>query len=331
MHSLPGGEGLWPLDLVDLPRLVRRSARGVVRVGSRIHFRVELHETPEAAAKARAQPEARTKRFLPGGGVKWPVITDHATLSAICLNEARAAQPGFHEICSAFQQHDSDQGVFASQPLRDGATGFVLEGPGNELRVVTNYHVVREGIERAGRTGGVYGSSPRLCPDTWVATSTGGLARLVRLEANASEQDWQAGRDWAVLRADITARPLELHPKLPSVGDRVWVLGFPVRTLRRPGGYPDANSSLRVASGQIRHAADDLLISDVDGVAGSSGSPVLDDLGRVVGVFRDHDHRDGEFDLRIGSYGGQSFITPAACLPTWLVEPGLQSSRSSPS
>lgn len=321
MQDIASGEGLFPLEIADVPGPVRAAAGGVVRVGSRLRFRVKLLEGAEAAARERAKPEARARRFLPGGGVEWPVISDAGTLLAICGDEARAAQPGFHELCAAYRQHGAETGSFLTEPLRAGATGFTLAGPGDDVRIVTNYHVAREGIERAGRADGSYDSDPIDCPDTWVATAAWKRARSVKLEANASEAGWRAGCDWAVLRVSVRALPLTLRSGPPQPGERVWVLGFPTRTTRRPRGYPDADGSLRVASGVILHTDETQIVSDVDGVAGNSGSPVLDERGRVVGVFRDHDHRDGDFDLRVGGYGGRAFITPTCCLPAWLAEP----------
>jgi V8-like Glu-specific endopeptidase len=52
------------------------------------------------------------------------------------------------------------------------------------------------------------------------------------------------------------------------------------------------------------------ILARMDVVAGNSGSPVLNQKGRVVGIVRHHTHTRGEIDLNVGSYGGVAQIVP---------------------
>jgi len=144
-----------------------------------MRFHVTLHATPEGAARARSEAGALAKRFLPEGGVIWPVISDPITLDGICEREARRAQPGFYEICRAYSQHGRDQDEFSTEPVVSGASGFAITGVDGLARVVTNYHVVREAIERCQRTGGVNDRAPRASRDLWAASALGPLAGTV--------------------------------------------------------------------------------------------------------------------------------------------------------
>ena len=67
--------------------------------------------------------------------------------------------------------------------------------------------------------------------------------------------------------------------------------GFPLRSARGRAsleriGYTDADGGLRVGAGQVL-AVDPqgYFVSDIDGSMGSSGSPVFDAAGDVVGMF----------------------------------------------
>jgi S1-C subfamily serine protease len=328
------GEGLFSPSEIHLSDGLLDSLGGVVRVDSSTRFRLTIFESEESASAARKQPGARQKEYLPEGGVIWPVFMSRGSLHALCEEPSAAAQPGVYELCEA--QGSADAALprtGLTQRVHGTASGFVVGRlDGGEYIVATAFHVAREAIERAGREGGVRELRRAPTVDLRVLVSADPAdrsapyipARDVQLLANASKDEWQRGEDWALLAISADGIPppkvLKVAPTLPLAGERVWVFGFPTRTVRdlTPGSpYRNANGDLRVSTGLIvsdaearrRSAAPDLL-STADGVSGNSGSVVVNDRGEVVGLFRDHTATDGEADLRIGKYSGLAQIVP---------------------
>ena len=205
--------------------------------------------------------------------------------------------------------------------------------------MATNYHVAREAIERHRRAGGTHSlRTASAGPDLRISVSQNGRhtadsyekARGATLLANASAQEWQEGKDWAIAEipaseVPASARMLELSEEAPATGDTLYALGFPVRTVRDlPSGAPyrNAEGDLRVSVGvvvegdsaaQAKSEPTDLL-ARMDATSGTSGSPVLNRQGEVVGLIRHHTHRKGEIDLNVGAYGGLAQIVPARVL-----------------
>lgn len=154
---------------------------------------------------------------------------------------------------------------------RGQGSGFVV---GDGRLAVTNYHVV----ERAA--------------SITVRTADGHEYRDVPVEGKYPE------RDLAVLRLPYRLPGLELAEKLPAVGQEVVAIGSPLgleRTLST-GVVSGLNREVRDIPGLIQITAP---VSP-----GSSGGPVLDAAGRVVGV------------ATLASFGGAAqnlnFAVPAA-------------------
>jgi S1-C subfamily serine protease len=333
-QKIPGGEGLFRPSESAAPLPVMEALSGVVRVASRIQFRLTVFATSEQAAAARSKPGARDKEYMASGGVIWPVMTDRPGLDGLCTDPAQAAQPGFFELCKANSSiHGTLPQTILTDVVHGSASGFVVGRLHNgDYIVATAYHVAREAIERAHRTAGVEVFRGEAAPDLVVGVSKDGQHRTndylsvqrVELLANASEEEWKHGEDWALLaipsKGISQLRVLPIADLVPLAGTRVWVLGFPTRTRRELSSkpvYENANDDLRISSGTIVgdaearkvSAASDLL-STADGVAGNSGSAVLNDEGEVVGLFRDHTAKEDEIDLRIARYQGLAQIVP---------------------
>jgi S1-C subfamily serine protease len=327
------GEGLFRPSESGAPAPIMDALSGVVRVTSKIQFKLTVFATEEEAAAARHKPGARDKQYLPEGGVVWPVIISRSSLHQLCADAAQAAQPGFYELCEA---ESKIQGALPQTTLtstvQGSASGFVVGRlPNGNYIVATAYHVAREAIERAQRTAGVRSYRPVPAPDLVVRVSRDGKNQTsdyipvsnVQLLANASEEDWHRGEDWALLAIPADGIPqLHVLPIAKSVpfDQRVWVVGFPTRTRRQllpTSGYQNADDDLRISTGMIvgdaearKVSASSDLLSTADGVSGNSGSVVLNDNGEVVGLFRNHTAKEGEIDLRIAQYKGLAQIVP---------------------
>jgi S1-C subfamily serine protease len=135
---------------------------------------------------------------------------------------------------------------------------------------VTNRHLVRD---EAGRR-------PRRIAAIFSDTRVWRPARVVRVD----DRD-----DLALLALDaapgLAAAPLVPAPSAASVGAPVAILGYPLgldTPMEGSGTRITAKATLGV--GIVSKSMDDVLQIDAFAGQGSSGSPVLDAEGRVVGV-----------------------------------------------
>src|ERR1700722_10895112 len=323
-------EGLFNREQIVLPLAVEESIPAIVRVYSNLFFDVRVFPDQTALQNYETAHAERVKKTFESDGTLWPVDTTFASLTKTCAGGAKN-QPGNAELCAAFKTSKcaSHACAFRTNPLAGSATGFVVgRTAAGDLVVMTAYHVAREGIERCGRTGGVYIAHPEAIPDLTVQFSGQSVRRNVMLLANASAEDWHNGRDWALLQVPGTAetptRVLPIASARPEKGDRVWVIGFPTRTDRAltvEAKYQNAAGELRISRGLVVEQPlgteprdrDDTFV-DADGVAGNSGSPAIDAAGYVVGLFRAHTFYKNGDDLRIIRFGGDAELTPEPIL-----------------
>lgn len=341
----PIGEGLFLSSESHAPASIMGALSGVVRVATKIRFRLTVFTTREEATAARSKPGARDKEYVPEGGVIWPVIMDRSDLHQLCTEGAQSAQPGFYELCEVEStiQGALPQTIMTST-VHGSGSGFVVGRLANgDYIVATAYHIARETIERTHRTIGCRVFRPESAPDLIVGVSRDGKHEAkdyipvsdVQLLANPSEKDWKKGEDWALLAIPSKELPqlrvLSFAKLVPLAGEQVWVIGFPTRTRRQlpsNGMYHNADDDLRISTGIIvgdaaarKVSASSDLLTTADGVAGNSGSVVLNNNGEVVGLFRNHTAKDGEIDLRIGRYQGLGQIVPDQFFASLLLRP----------
>jgi hypothetical protein len=179
--------------------------------------------------------------------------------------------------------------VERSSGTRSGYGSGFLAAPG---LVVTNYHVV---------------SSLVLTPDryrTEVTTSTGASVEGALVHFSAIH-------DLAVLQADVRApSALALDPELPSMGTRLYSIGFP------------HDLGVSIVEGTFNGLQPDTLYERIHFAgainSGMSGGPAIQDRGRVVGV-------------NVGTYGNQvGFLVPARHVRTLLDEASSPATRARP-
>lgn len=309
-------EGFHLPHATDLPFDVDHVLRALIRVPTHHQYAlVSIFESQHD--KETFVPDQGSRSFLPEGVVLWHLALTHADLVEILSDPGVRLRPLLYEAVQAF--HDVE--TFPSQrivPLQVAALGFFVSPNGD---LVTNYHVVGEEIEAAGRTAG--GDETLVCRYTsfeipvihehqvlhWTPLDPVCLVR------NPSRQDWHDGFDAALLRADICPPAfLRLAKRAPRVGESVWVFGLPVRSARpKSRGYHDADGTLRVSLGTVVEIQDHTFITDADSFNGYSGGPVLGADGAVLGI-NWNVHPDTEVDRRAVQFEGGSIHVMATAI-----------------
>jgi len=289
-------EGLFDPYQATVPGIsVDTLCGAMVRIVPSTLLRLELVDTPEEA-RVLARNE-----MLPEGTELWRRAFSRDQIP-------RCDEPGFalgmvsFEFCSLVKQ-----GVSFPQTVKlaGGGTGFAISAAGH---VLTNLHLVTSEVEHHRREAGAVNAEVRcaqLQAQIAVRDSTGAWqwrdCDAVYLVANPSlARGFQQGpdglfqlrEDTALLRVEPPpSSHLRLSTQRVAVGEQVWMAGFPLRTARDPGslkslGYRDADGTLRISGGRIvAEEEEEYFVSDLDGSAGNSGSPVFDATGEVVGMF----------------------------------------------
>jgi S1-C subfamily serine protease len=259
--------------------------RAVVRVMPRTLLRLDL-----AATREEAHALSHNEN-LPDGSELW-----HRFFTS--EDVARADDP---EFAAAMVRHEFAalvrRGATFPQtvPLDGGGTGFAIDDAGH---VVTNYHLVTAEVAHHGRLEGVVGQEVRCstlrvqlphqeAESVWLVSHPSDARALCPDERGLLHPR----EDTALLRVQPAPSAwLTLSSREVSVGEAVWMAGFPLRSVRDPDalqrvGYTDADGTLRVSKGQILECDGDYLVTDLDGSMGNSGSPLFDAQGQVIGIF----------------------------------------------
>jgi hypothetical protein len=146
-------EGFFTLEQIELPFDRERVLKSLVRIRPHIYFVATVFARKEEAEVFRP---AHPKTFLAEGVTLWHVVLTTAELEMIQSNLGLRLKPGVFEIARAFEGVTA----FPAQRivrLEGAAVGFFISADGLFL---TNYHVMREEIEAAGRTAGSRESLP---------------------------------------------------------------------------------------------------------------------------------------------------------------------------
>ena len=112
---------------------------------------------------------------------------------------------------------------------------------------------------------------------------------------------------------------LELATRLPTLGEPVWMAGFPLRSARSHATrtrheYRGADGTLRVSRGRVTSLdGGDYFRMDCDGSMGNSGSPVFSSDGAVLGMFS---RAAGDGPRNAFEYGHLERINVTAALAT---------------
>lgn len=328
------GEGLWHPGEIRVPEKVSGAFAGVVRILPRdMRFRLTLFQTEQAASAARKLPHARDKEYKDDGSLLWLVLMAQPDLEKTCSVKSATLSPGIYELCRALQKSKCAAYPcnITTEALASAAGGVAISRLADGTVVIlTAYHVARESIERNHRTAGQYALSPVAIKELRIQYSNDSSHspasyRVIRdtyLLANASEEDWHKGKDWALLGVPGSEAPglktIPLATQWPKEGDSIWVLGFPFRTERSTAnviGYQDADGGFRVSYG-LAIGLEDLgphppyVITNADIVSGNSGGPLINSEGEVIGIVHNSLCKpDGEIDLSTVKFCGVTLAT----------------------
>jgi len=288
-------EGLFSPSSLRVPGVPEdRLCASLVRILPRTILVFDIVATEEEA-NAKAKNEAQSD-----GSEHWYRYFTPKDL-------ARASDPTFamgmvtHEFARAALTGASFP---ATVPLDGAGTGFSV-GPSGY--VLTNYHMVTSEIHNASREAGALHHEVRcrtLRAQIAVRAEGGAWtwrdAREVYLVSNPpSDRAIVANGDRHELREDtallrVVPSPqdfLTLSDAPPSVGAKVWMAGFPLRSARPPASlaaldYRNADGTLRISAGEVTSTElPSYFTTNLDGSMGNSGSPTFAADGRVAGLF----------------------------------------------
>lgn len=289
-------EGLFTPSQVQIPGLDANHLIGaMVRILPRTRLILSIANSPEQASEL-----ARNETSPDGAETWYRYFTDE--------DRNLADDPEFRMgmVRWEFSNLVKAGAQFPAETWLDGGgSGFCIDQTG---LVLTNYHLVTGEVGYHARESGVLDQEvPCRALRAQVARPTDGGgwrwhdADAVYLVSNPSvtqavsqQADGRAllRQDVALLRIDPPPlRTLPISTSPVSIGQRIWMAGFPLRTARPAGskdciGYSDADGTLRVSSGDITLVeSTDYFTADVDGSMGNSGSPAISEAGAVVGVF----------------------------------------------
>jgi S1-C subfamily serine protease len=233
-----------------------------------------------------------------------------------------------------FCRHLQAGGALPAEVLLDGGgTGFAIDGAGH---ILTNYHLVTSEIGNWARTAGaLWQEVPcrSLRVQLAVRHESGAWewrdAKEVYLVSNPPESraildlgnnTGELREDVALLRIEpVPPHHLELATRLPTLGESVWMAGFPLRSARSDATkarheYRDADGTLRVSRGRVTSLdGEDYFRTDCDGSMGNSGSPVFSSDGAVLGMFS---RATGDGPRNAFEYGHLERVNVTAALAT---------------
>lgn len=232
-----------------------------------------------------------------------------------------------------------DQALYkhAVPRVRNGGTGggvFVS----SEGHFITNWHVVSDCVAEHVRTGrievrkGYFASEGKglECPKAKLIVTDAEdrnpqeirgitLIAFPKQRFLVSSADQEVSYDFVLAKIDY--RPefwvTEVASEIPAPGTVVFNMGYPGSTMRGreplgvAGPYNNANGSFRVSTGVVKakdgkayyKSRSDILLTDVDGIEGSSGGPLFDEEGRLIGIVLGAGDKDMVYSRRFDASG----------------------------
>jgi S1-C subfamily serine protease len=162
------------------------------------------------------------------------------------------------------------------------ATAFSVRA---DATLMTNRHVVTgpSGNQRPRRIAVQFADSRQVWPARVLATSSTADLALLKIDNIVGEVPTVSGFDDG--------------PGTIQSGQGVGVIGFPLGGAEPSGGSTGAVARTTLTAGIVQAVSEDVLEVNGYGVEGSSGSPVFDEDGRVVGVLFGGRIEDGERTL----------------------------------
>ena len=163
---------------------------------------------------------------------------------------------------------------------RGGGSGVIVAGDGS---ILTNYHVVHD---KDGRLHDVFVIGRLISPDKppmlWCAgrPNRSKLQRDVDLALIKCDTDLD-GKAWNPASTGIWATLKDARARDVKMGQRLWVLGYPDVG---GGGLTLTEGEVEGWTGVDGASGHDFIKTDASITHGNSGGPVVDDLGRLVGI-----------------------------------------------